>query len=267
MRLCEIDGEAAWVLDPQLDVRAHVVPVEIAERPDQAGLAVTAARVFEKRLDRLRPLWQIDVISELDRGASALIWRIYHALADGSTAMRMASAMLWDDEPSRDARGMSSQARWNMRQQVEPAARRRLETLLAATREAPQPWLNSPFDGHIGARRSVAFATVELGGLRRVAAATDGATVNDAVLSIVAGGLQRWLEVHHGHLDAVRVKVPVSLHDASVTPVGGPEPGNRDSLFCLDLRWEGPIRSAGWPRSAGPRASASKATMPSTSMR
>ena len=123
----------------------------------------------------------------------------------------------------------------------------RLATLLAAAREVPQPWLRSPFDGHIDARREVAFTTARLDELHRVAAATDGATVNDAVLTVVAGGLRRWLEAHHGHLGAVRVKVPVSLHalpppQPPPEPPPGPppgddqaQPGNRDSFFCLDL--------------------------------
>ena len=100
----------------------------------------------------------------------------------------------------------------------------------------PQPWLRSPFNGHIDARRAVAFATVGLDELHEAAAATDGATVNDAVLTVVAGGLRRWLEAHHGRLGAVRVKVPVSLHALPPAPGDdGCEPGNRDSFFCLDL--------------------------------
>ncbi|MFY9889971.1 MAG: WS/DGAT domain-containing protein, partial [Streptosporangiaceae bacterium] len=92
-----------------------------------------------------------------------------------------------------------------------------------------------PFDGHIGARREVAFASAALDDLHRAAAAA-GATVNDAVLTVVAGGLRRWLESHHGQLGAVRVKVPVSLHGLSGGPAaGGPGQGNRDSFFCLDL--------------------------------
>ena len=71
--------------------------------------------------------------------------------------------------------------------------------------------------------------------------AAGGATVNDAVLTVVAGGLRRWLEAHHGHLGEVRVKVPVSLHHSrrgpvsGAGPVRGRQPGNRDSFFCLDL--------------------------------
>ncbi len=56
-----------------------------------------------------------------------------------------------------------------------------------------------------------------------------GATVNDAVLSAVAGSIRRWIERHHGALGAIRVKVPVSLHHE------GDDAANRDSFFCLEL--------------------------------
>jgi diacylglycerol O-acyltransferase len=236
-RLSEVDGAPSWVSDPELDIRAHVVRYETREPPDQAELSGIVARIFEQRLDRSRPLWRIDVLPALADGGSALIWRIHHALADGWTALRIANAALWDEELNRDARPGSSPQR--QRAPAGPVAHHRLEGLLAVAREAPQPWLRSPFNGSIGARRSVGFATVELGALRRAAAATDGATVNDAVLAVVAGGLRRWLEARHGHLGAVRVKVPVSLHGAPNTAGDeGAEPGNRDSFFCLDLPLE-----------------------------
>ena len=67
-------------------------------------------------------------------------------------------------------------------------------------RETPQPWHRSPFSGQIDAKREVAFASAPLDGMRRAARAADGATVNDAVLTVVAGGLRRWLESQHGRL-------------------------------------------------------------------
>jgi diacylglycerol O-acyltransferase len=265
MRLGEIDGAPWWVPAHQVDLAAHVVAAPASAAGDETGLRATVAGLFAQHLDRSRPLWQIDVIPR-GPGGSALVWRIHHALADGLTAMRMASAVLWDKAPVtgpgapvaglRTTRTRSRAPR--TARAARPVPHHRLATLLAAAREVPQPWLRSPFDGHIDARREVAFTTAGLEDMHRVAAAADGATVNDAVLTVVAGGLRRWLEAHHGHLGAVRVKVPVSLH--ALPPPGPPElrpgpppglppvpppgpppggdqaqPGNRDSFFCLDL--------------------------------
>ena len=249
MRLGEIDGAPWWVPAPQVDMAAHVVPAPVSGAEDEAGFRATVAGIFAQHLDRSRPLWRIDVIPRRPGGGSALIWRIHHALADGMTAMRMASAVLWDEDPVTGPRTTRTRSRAPRAARTVP--HHRLATLLAAARELPQPWLRSPFDGHIDARREVAFTTAGLEELHRVAAAADGATVNDAVLTVVAGGLRRWLEAHHGHLGAVRVKVPVSLHapPPPEPPPGTPEPppgpqapgddhaqpGNRDSFFCLDL--------------------------------
>ena len=230
LRLAERDGEPWWVPGPELDLTEQVVPAGPAGAGDDAGLRAAVAGIFAQHLDRSRPLWRIDVISGLDGGRSAAVWRIHHALADGMTAMSLASAVLWDDAPPTAPRQRSRPAA--------PAGPSRGPHLLAdvrsVAREAPQPWHRSPFDGHIDARRSVAFSSAGLGALRQVCHATGGATVNDAVLTVVAGGLHRWLEAHHGHLGAVRVKVPVSLHNAAGPEHGG-EAGNRDSFFCLDL--------------------------------
>jgi diacylglycerol O-acyltransferase / wax synthase len=246
MRLGDIDGAPWWVPDPQVDVAAHVVEVTSAGPVDEAGFRATVSGIFAQHLDRSRPLWRIDLIPRLAGGGSALIWRIHHALADGMTAMRMAGEVLWDEDPATGPRATSPRPRRRGQAggavqaagAAGPAEHHRVAALRAAAREAPQPWLRSPFDGHIDARRAVAFTRARLDELHRVAAATGGATVNDAVLTVVAGGLRRWIEAHHGRLGAVRVKVPVSLHALPSSPApadDGGQPGNRDSFFCLDL--------------------------------
>ena len=241
MRLAEIDGAPWWVPDPQVNIDAQVVESALPTAADGAGFLATVSAIFAQHLDRSRPLWRMDVIPGTPWGGTALVWRIHHALADGLTAMRMAGAALWDEGPAGgDAHARAAPAGGNSAALAAggaPAARHhRLDGLLAASREAPQPWLRSPFDGHIDGRRAVAFTSAGLGELRQVAAATNRATVNDAVLAVVAGGLRRWLEAHHGHLGAIRVKVPVSLHAPPLTPGDADsQPGNRDSFFCLDL--------------------------------
>ena len=107
-------------------------------------------------------------------------------------------------------------------------ARRRAHLARFLARERPRAGHRSPFDGHVGTQREVAFATVPLAPLHDAAKALgEGATLNDAVLAVVGGGLRRWVEQQHGPLGSVRVKVPVSLHRA------GDEAGNRDSFFAV----------------------------------
>jgi Wax ester synthase/diacylglycerol acyltransferase catalytic domain/WS/DGAT C-terminal domain len=234
LRLAVADGRPCWTEDAALDLTTHVVADDAAEPVDAPGLRAAVARVFEQRLDRSRPLWRMDVVPRLEGGGGALIWRLHHAVADGSTFMRVAQAVLWDEPAA--AQPARAPVRHRGARPAGPAGGHGLHTLEALAREAPHPWHRTPFNGHIDARRSVAFATVDLNALRRAARATDHATVNDAVLTVVSGGLRRWLEAMHGRLGPIRVKVPVSLHHAPEPGAGGEAgPGNRDSFFCLDL--------------------------------
>jgi WS/DGAT/MGAT family acyltransferase len=241
-RLGGTAAQPAWVEDPRFDVRSHVVAEAHPAPLDHAGLRVEVARLFTQRLDRERPLWRIDRLP-LQGGGVALVWRIHHALADGSTAMGYARAVLWD-EPVPTAAGGRSGARGAGRGEAGKAPaggagelaqneadhrRRRAHLVGFFAREFGRSLRDSPFDGGIGARREVAFAVLPLQELHDAAGSIDSATLNDAVLTVVAGGLRRWLERHHGHLGSLRVKVPVSLHD-----VDG-DPGNRDSFFSLPV--------------------------------
>ena len=138
--------------------------------------------------------------------------------------MRYARAILWDPQPEpaggAAAHGASAAA---------DDERRRGHLLGFMRREFGPPGHPSPFDGRIGTRRQVAFAAVPLGPLHDAARSAGAATVNDAVLTVVAGGIRRWLEAHHGPLGTIRVQVPVSLHHE------GDDPGNRDSFFSLGV--------------------------------
>jgi diacylglycerol O-acyltransferase / wax synthase len=217
------DGTPGWVPDPDFSVADQVVEHHHDHPVDAAGLRHCVAELFEQRLDRDRPLWRVDLITVRD-GHRALVWRIHHALADGTASVRYGRALLWDDPP--ETRMTTTQV--NAQHAVEET-RRRTHLTRYLRREFVRSGGHSPFDGEICTRREVAFATIPLAPLRQAAKAIDGATVNDAVLCIVAGALSHWLQTHHGHLDAIRVKVPVSLHRA------GDAEANHDSMFTLGL--------------------------------
>lgn len=213
----------AWETSPDFDVAQHVVEHRHQRPVDAHGLLTCVARLFEQRLDRSRPLWQLDVIELVD-GEWALVWRIHHALADGTTSVRYSRALLWDDAPEQTMSAARVSA-----QQAADEARRRDHLAAYLRREFKRSRARSPFDGPIGASRSVAFATTPLGALHDVARAIDGATLNDAVLTIVAGSLRHWIQNRHGNIDSIRVKVPVSMHHE------GDAVANRDSSFSLGL--------------------------------
>jgi diacylglycerol O-acyltransferase / wax synthase len=212
-----------WVLDEDFDIAGHVVAAPVDGPVDPPELLALIARLFEQRLDRARPLWRIDTVA-LSDGGSALIWRIHHSLADGTAAVRYARALLWDEGVEAGMSPAQAHAA-----HAADEARRRAHLAGFLRREYARGECRSPFDGTIGTRREVAFAVVGLPALHEAAKKLDGATVNDAVLTIVAGAAGRWVRQRHGDLGTIRVRVPVSLHHE------GDQVANHDSFFSVGL--------------------------------
>jgi diacylglycerol O-acyltransferase / wax synthase len=227
-----VEGDApAWELDPAIEIERQV---RDTGGVDEAGLRETVGVLMAERLPRDRPLWALDVVA-IEGGRTALVWRIHHALADGSTAMRMARNVLFDDpEPSAPAhagvgQGDGAVEAHGVRSRLAPL-RAALHVPATLHRELARRGAETALDAKIGERRAVAFVDVELQAVKRIAhALPERATVNDVVLTAVAGGLRTWLDGLDAHPHALRVKVPVSLHQA------GDDDGNRDSFICVDL--------------------------------
>ncbi len=253
----------AWVDDERFDLRNHVrlAPEPVADRP---ALMRFAAKVMAERLDHSRPLWCVDVVGPGADGRTALVVRIHHCLADGVTALRMLSRLVWDADgapepgagepwkprpaPSRARllasgaatrlRGAGSVVAAGARTAVSPRRWRRAAREAAALpgtlrRELWPLGADTAFDRSIGGDREVAFSACALEDLKRIErAAGAGVTVNDVVLAVVAGAIRRWLGAHHERMEPMRAQVPVSMHhrdeDAS-------ELGNRDSFLFCDL--------------------------------
>ncbi len=234
-----VEGDApAWEPDPAVRIEHQV---RDAGAVDAAGLPEAVGVLMAERLPRDRPLWALDVVA-IEDGRTALVWRIHHALADGSTAMRMARNVLFDDRAeaakpaaapvSRSAPGAGDgavEAHATGRSRLAPL-RSALHIPAALHRELARRGAETALDAEIGERRAVAFVDVELDAVKRIAhALPEHATVNDVVLTAVAGGLRSWLDGLDAHPRVLRVKVPVSLHQP------GDEDGNRDSFICVDL--------------------------------
>ena len=224
---------ADWVDDTSFDLRDHVRSWPVTGSFSAVELRRICARLMEERLDRARPLWTLDLIDPLEQGRIALVWRLHHSIADGAMAMRLAEAVLWDAPDRMRAGGAGAEhlaPLAHLREALDARRPARLPGTLR--RELRRTGNRSPFDGVVGSRRAVAFASMRLGALRRaVQALVPGATVNDAVLAVVAGGLRSWAQEHGDRLASLRVKIPVSLHQRAESPATA----NRDSYFCVAL--------------------------------
>jgi len=233
-RCCEClaaDAEPAWTDPAPVAIDEHVRPA-----PDGEDLAGAVSRAMSGRLDRNRPLWDLELLPTTGDGHSALVWRVHHAMADGMTMMHWASDLLWDEPPASPPtpKAAAPPAPRSLDSMVAGAAR----TALSLGKELRPVRQSGPFGARVGSRRQAAFARCSLSDLRTIEhQAGSGVTVNDVVLAAVAGALRTWCERHGSALEGVRVKVPVSMH------VHGPDAadlGNRDSFLFVDLPLDEP---------------------------
>ena len=100
-RLVEEDGQFFWVEDESFALEEHLFEAAGGKALSADQLDSFTTEAFSQRLDRERPLWKLDY-ARLEEGGRALVWRIHHALADGSTAMRFAKELLWDPPLTQD---------------------------------------------------------------------------------------------------------------------------------------------------------------------
>lgn len=177
---------------------------------DPRGLADLCARLAAEPLPLDRPPWELLVVPGTAGAAPGLVLRLHHAAADGVGGMSLVEALFGDaprevtgDRPSAPAPATTPAGRARVRRAVR-AVRRSAAVLGHAV--PPTPLL-----GPLGPVHGVAFAEVDLHGLAERARRI-GATVNDALLAVVAGAAGDAL--HHLGAPVPRtlpVSVPVAL--------------------------------------------------------
>lgn len=270
-------GNYSWELDPHFDLRAHIHRAAVPAPGDKAALQNMMSDIISTPLDRSRPLWQYHLL-EGYQGGTVVASRMHHSIADGIALMRVLLSLtdLTPDAPQPDAaeeqapaehRGLldslvgpaTSMARSTMRTTGNVAGfalHQSMETLrdpwrlvdvarvgagsaarlAKMTLRTPDP--ETLFKGELGIRKATAWSDpLPLSQAKAIGKALDG-TLNDTMMTAVAGALRRYLIDHNQPIDGltVRALVPVNLR-----PLDEPlELGNRFGLVFPTL----PIGSA-----------------------
>lgn len=225
-------GRPIWVDDAGFTIDRHVVDRPCPPPGDEAALLEVAAAAATHPLPRDRPLWSITVVPGLTGGRSALVLVVHHVLADGIGGLA-ALALLVDGAPTVP----------KVRFPAPPPTRRELFVDAAASRlHALHGWpaglrlvrdavaeLRGGHIGHptrcslnqpTGPHRQLAVARVDLAALA-AAAHTHNATINDVLLTAVAGALAAVLRRRGESADTFVLSVPVSgRRDGTATQLG-----------------------------------------------
>src|SRR4051812_1750347 len=85
-----------WVDDPDFSLEYHVRHTALPSPGDDGQLEDLAGHVFSQRLDRTKPLWELEVVEGLADGDWALIAKVDRALAGAPDLL----TLLLDDSPA-----------------------------------------------------------------------------------------------------------------------------------------------------------------------
>jgi diacylglycerol O-acyltransferase len=228
-----------WIDDPHLNLDYHVRQTALPAPGSDEQLRNLASRIFSQQLDRSKPLWELWLVEGLTEDRFAIIGKSHHALVDGVSGVDITTVLFdldpepqgtpdkappWLAAPEPTDTQLLSEAlkeRLTSPKEIYRGVRaafrgpRQVLSGLGATSKMVTAGMSAPssvFNVEIGPHRRFQMVQADLGDLKRVKDAHDG-TVNDVILSIVAGGIGKYLRARGHDTDGLelRAMVPVSV--------------------------------------------------------
>jgi len=244
-------GLPVWADDPRFDLEFHVRRSALPAPGGRRELTDAVQRVLSRPLDRTKPLWELYVIEGLEEAHVATLLKVHHAMIDGVSGMQLAAVLYdvdptppeppapppWNPEPEP---GRADLVREALLRQVTHPVRAVLDGAEQVLQAPAMTALglgaiasgvrsifgmgarpSSPLDVAIGPNRRFAITEAPLQRFKDVKDALGG-TVNDVVLTVVAGALHQLLKARRepSRGRTLRVMVPVSVRTGADDGVG-----------------------------------------------
>ncbi len=236
-------GPAIWVDAADFDATTHIRELPCREPGDEQAFLDVVREVVTDPLPRSRPLWSAAFLTGLADHRVAVLVVMHHVLLDGIGGMAVLADLV---DGARPAHTVSPPSRPPSMRQL---AADNLRTRLRALSRLPSGWrrlsAGMTAGGGIapsraqpcslvhptGRHRRFAVVATDLARLR-AAAHHHGGTVNDAVLSAVAGALRNLLSDRGESVDTLAIAVPVAGRRAATTS----ELGNQVGPMLITVR-------------------------------
>lgn len=243
-----------WEDDPDFAIERHFVHATLPKPGRDPQLQAYLNSHLGRSLDRSRPMWEMHLIDGY-QGGSAVYSRLHHALADGIALMQVLLS-LTDAAPDDDlaetadttegahhglldtavhVAAAAGHAVLDLPQLVRPKYVADAMTLARKTGGITAKLLltrnpASPVNGPVGVEKRVVWADpIPLDAVVETGHRT-GSTVNDLLVSALAGALHRYVSRHHGDPVDIPTMVPVN-----VRPLDEPLPRELGNRFALVL--------------------------------
>ena len=233
-----------WEFDNDFDVSNHVFRIQIDRPGTEAELVKLAGQIFTPLMDRQKPLWDIHLVYGLKGGRTAMIARVHHCMVDGISGVDLLKIVL-DSSPDAKMEPVPEQpppahqditrrffdsllggmqegmdrflefqnGLLNLAQSIatEPA-RQSVSGLTQLLAALAGPSFVFPFNRACSGERKLVWSRFYLDEARAIRAALNG-TINDVVLTVLAGAVADYVELHGEQVAGrnLRVMVPVSL--------------------------------------------------------
>ena len=253
-----------WLDAQDLDIEFHVRHISLPKPGDWRQLCIQVARLQARVLSPARPLWEAYVIEGLDnidflpKGSFAILFKMHHAAVDGASALEAIHG-LHDAKPLAPKIGAStykpqsnpgaftllrkayfnrlrSPARWlKAVKDIAPIAGRIRQGLKEDRLYSVRERHSTRFNGAISPHRAVEGRFFDLAEVKAIKASVDNVTINDVMVTVVAGALRKYLE-SKGELPdfSPMAMIPVSYRSEEELDAGG----NRVTAMTLAIHSE-----------------------------
>lgn len=242
-----VENWPTWIDDRHFDLGYHIRHIALPAPGTREQLREIAGRIFSRRLDRQRPLWELWVIEGLEKGEQvAILNKIHHCMMDGAAGADL-TQILFSPSPQyeerkpvpyyprpaptglellsdrlRESLSLPQHALATVQRFVGAERQAMLDDLVARARAlgdlaslAFQPASDSPINGELSPNRRVDWLTMPLDDVRELRGVLE-CTINDVVLATVTEAVRRYLfrrRVNPANLE-FRVSTPVNTRRA-----------------------------------------------------
>ena len=204
----------SWSEVPDFSVDEQLLFIKDESLKNTDDIASAASEVFTKGLQLNRPLWKVVVLA--GSGANAILFLLHHSMTDGVGGQEMIETFF-----SKKKDGPAQIFNTRKLSKIE-SGKQSADAFELSVKSSWKQWLGECFNapqkccltGSNTSKRVINVSYIFKSSIQQIKREA-GSSLNDVLLSLVAGGVKRYLNHKGEKVPSVRAIMPVSLRGPS----------------------------------------------------